>query len=81
MARTTNYIVQPYIAGRGAGLKAAPPTSCKSADAARRLAEKMSPSKLGVVAYSTSGDADTGDYDEEPEILFRAGRLPAQFAG
>jgi hypothetical protein len=31
--------------------------------------------------YATSGDPDTGDYDEEPEILFRAGRLPEQFAG
>jgi hypothetical protein len=45
------------------------------------MAEKMVLSKLGVVAYATSGDAETGDYDEEPEILFRAGRLPETFAG
>jgi hypothetical protein len=81
MARITNYIVQPYIAGRGAGLKADSPTACKSAEAARRVAEKMAPDRLGVVAYSTTGDAETGDYDEEPEILFRAGQLPEQFAG
>jgi hypothetical protein len=81
MARTTNYIVQPYIAGRGAGLKPDAPTACKSAEAARRMAERMSDSRLGVVAYATSGDAETGDYDEEPTILFRAGRLPEQFAG
>jgi hypothetical protein len=81
MARVTNYVVQPYIAGRGAGLKADTPTPCKSAEAARRMAEKMALSKLGVVAYATSGDAETGDYDEEPEILFRAGRLPENFAG
>jgi hypothetical protein len=81
MARITNYVVQPYIAGRGAGLKPDPPTACKSAEAARRMAEKMAASKLGVVAYSTSGDPDTGDYDEEPVILFSAGRLPEQFAG
>jgi hypothetical protein len=30
------------------------------------MAEKMAASKLGVVAYGTSGDRDTGDYDEEP---------------
>jgi hypothetical protein len=81
MARTTNYVVQPYIAGRGAGLKADTPTACKSAEDARRKAEKMAPGKLGIVAYATSGDPDTGDFDEEPTILFRAGRLPEQFAG
>jgi hypothetical protein len=80
MARITNFVVQPYIVGRGAGLKADVPTACKSADAALRMAEKMAPSKLGVVAYSTSGDEDTGDYDDEPVILFRAGRLPQQFS-
>ena len=81
MARETNYIVQPYIAGRGAGLKAGAPTKCSSAEAARRMAERMVPDKLGVVAYATSGDQETGDYDEEPVILFKAGRLPEQFAG
>lgn len=81
MARVTNYVVQPYIAGRGAGLKAGSPTACKSAEAAQRMAEKMAPGKLGIVAYSTSGDQETGDYDDEPVILFRAGRLPEQFAG
>ena len=81
MARVTNYVVQPYIAGRGAGLKADTPTACKTAEAARRMAEKMTTTKLGVVAYSTSGDPETGDYDEEPVILFRTGRLPEQFAG
>ncbi len=45
------------------------------------MAEKIAASKLGVVAYSTSGDQETGDYDDEPVILFRAGRLPDQFAG
>jgi hypothetical protein len=45
------------------------------------MAEKFAASRLGVVAYSTAGDPDTGDYDEEPVILFRAGRLPEQFAG
>jgi hypothetical protein len=81
MARVTNFVVQPYIAGRGANLKADSPTACKSADAARRMAERMAPTKLGVVAYSTSGDPETGDYDEEPVVLFRAGRLPEQFVG
>ena len=43
------------------------------------MAERMAPSKLGVVAFSTTGDAETGDYDEQPAILFKSGRLSAQF--
>jgi hypothetical protein len=79
MARLTNYLVQAFVAGRGAGLKADKPIACKSADEARRKAERMAPTKLGVVAYSTTGDADLGDYDDEPVYFFKVGRLPAQF--
>jgi hypothetical protein len=81
IARITTYLVQSFMPGKGASLKADKPVVCQSAEAARRMAEKLVPSKLGVVAYANSGDPDTGDYDEEPEILFRAGRLPDQFAG
>jgi hypothetical protein len=35
--------------------------------------------KAGVVAFSTAGDAELGDYDEEPTIIFKTGRLPAHF--
>ena len=79
MARETAYIVQAFIAGRGAGLKAEKPVPCKSGEAARRMAERMADTKLGVVAFSTTGDAETGDYDDQPVIFFKAGRLPAQF--
>jgi hypothetical protein len=79
MARLTNYLVQAFVAGRGTGLKADKPITCKSADEARRKAERMAPTKLGVVAYSTTGDADLGDYDDEPVYFFKTGRLPAQF--
>lgn len=81
MARQTNYVVQTYVAGRGAGLKADPPVACKTPEAAKRMAEKLAATKLGAVAFSTSGDPETGDYDEEPTILFKAGRLPPQFEG
>ena len=81
MARQTTYLVQAFIAGRGAALKADRAISCKSAEAAQRLAERMAATKLGIVAFSTSGDADTGDYDDEPVVFFKAGRLPPQFEG
>ena len=79
MARETVFMVQAYIAGRGNGLKADHPIPCKSADAARRMAERLAQTKLGVIALSTSGDQELGDYDDEPTLLFKAGRLPAQF--
>jgi hypothetical protein len=81
MARQTTYLVQAFIAGKGLALRADRPIPCKSAEAARRIAERMAPEKHGVVAFSTSGDAELGDYDEEPVILFRAGTLPQQFDG
>ena len=79
MARETLYIVQSYSAGRGNRLKADPPVPCKSAETALRSAERLADSKLGVVAFSSSGDAEMGDYDDEPVIIFKTGRLPAQF--
>ena len=79
MTRETAYIVQAFVAGRGAGLKAEKAVPCKTGEAARRMAERLAESKLGVVAFSTTGDAETGDYDEQPTILFKAGRLSAQF--
>jgi hypothetical protein len=79
MARETVYVVQSYIAGKGSHLKADTPLPCKSAEIARRKAERLVPTKLGVVAFSSSGDQALGDYDDEPTILFKAGRLPELF--
>ena len=79
MARETIYVVQTYVAGKGNHLKADAPLPCKSAEMARRKAELLAPTKLGVVAFSSSGDQALGDYDDEPTVLFKAGRLPASF--
>jgi hypothetical protein len=79
MARETIYLVQAFRPGKGMRLNADPPLHCRSSDNARRTAERLAPTKAGVVAFATSGDAELGDYDEEPTIIFRAGRLPAQF--
>jgi hypothetical protein len=43
------------------------------------MAERLSATKLGVVAFSTSGDAELGEFDDQPTILFKAGQLPAAF--
>ncbi len=76
MPRETVHILQAYVAGRGKGLKAEPQVSCKTAEEARRKAERLAPLRLGVVAFSASADTEMGDYDENPVILFKAGQLP-----
>jgi hypothetical protein len=79
MTRATIYLVQGFTAGKGEGLKGDAPIACKSAEGARRTAEKLAASKVGVVAFSSSGDAEAGDYDDEPTVILRIGRLPAAF--
>jgi hypothetical protein len=79
MARETVYIVQTYIAGSGNRLRADTPLPCKSAEVARKKAERLAPTKLGVVAFSSSGDQALGDYDDEPVVFFKAGRSPELF--
>ena len=80
MASETVYILQTYVAGRGKGLKAEPQVGCKTAEEARRKAERLAPLRLGVVAFSATADTELGDYDENPVILFKSGQLPFPFA-
>ncbi|MGH6963383.1 MAG: hypothetical protein ACREE0_02760 [Phenylobacterium sp.] len=79
MPRETVYIVQAYVAGRGKALKAEQQVGCKSAEEARRKAERLGPLRVGVVAFEVSADTELGDYDENPKILFRSGQLPPPF--
>ncbi|MBA4000084.1 hypothetical protein [Brevundimonas sp.] len=79
MGVETVHIVQCYVAGRGGGLRAEPQIGCKSAEEARRKAERLGPLRVGVVAFSISADTELGDYDEDPTVLFKAGQLPPPF--
>ena len=79
MARETVHIVQAYVRGRGMGLKAEQLVGCKTAEEARRKAERLGPLRAGVVAFSATADTELGDYDESPVILFRSGELPFPF--
>jgi hypothetical protein len=76
MPRETVYILQTYVAGRGKGLKAEQQVGCKTAEDARRKAERLAPLREGVVAFAASADVEMGDYDDNPVILFKSGRLP-----
>jgi hypothetical protein len=79
MARETIHLVQAYSEGKRARLITDTPIRCKSAERAQMTAERLSATKAGVVAFSTSGDPELGEYDDEPLILFKSGRLPVQF--
>jgi hypothetical protein len=61
-------------------LKAEQQIGCKTADEARRKAERLGPLRPAVVAFSATADTEMGDYDENPVILFRSGPLPHPFA-
>lgn len=79
MARETVHLIQAYVAGKGKQLRAEPAVACKTAEEARRKAERLSPLRLGIVAYSASADTEMGDYDENPVLLFKSGQLPPPF--
>jgi hypothetical protein len=79
MARETIYFVQTFNAGKGGHLKSDAPIACKSAEGALRTAERLALNKLGVVAFSSTGDPEMGDYDDEPTVFFRKGELPSAF--
>jgi hypothetical protein len=58
MARETIYFVQAFNAGKGGHLKSDAPIACKSAEGALRTAERLALNKLGVVAFSSTGDPE-----------------------
>jgi len=79
MTRESTFLVQAFTNSTSGLLKPNSPVACKSADGARRTAEKLSLSHVGVVAFSVTSDPDTGDYDDQPTIFYRAGQLPSEF--
>ncbi len=78
MARETIYIAQGFIE-KGGRLIAEQAKRCKNEDGARRTAEMLGETKAGAVAFSSSGDAELGDYDEEVKIISLIGRVPESF--
>ncbi len=79
MARETVYIVQAFNLSKGKNLKPDTPIVCKSSAGAVRTAKRLALTKLGVVAFSSTGDPEMGEYDEEPTVFFRNGEIPGAF--
>jgi hypothetical protein len=79
MTTEPTFLVRAFSGGKGGFMEASTPVPCRSADGARRAAERLSLSHLGVVAFSVTSDPETGDYDHQPTVLFRAEQLPSKF--
>lgn len=73
MARITLYVLQLF-SETDAGLVAEEPHECRSAAEAISKAELFAVGKAGVIAWSKSGDPDIGEWDDDPVILFQAGK-------
>lgn len=80
MARTTYYVVQPYIKTVH-GIAVGEARQAASERAALREAQVILDGRIvGAVAFAKSGDPSTGDWDEEPELLGTFGEMP-EWAG
>jgi hypothetical protein len=62
---------------QGRRLVADQPRSARNAEHARSMAERLSSGCAGVLAFSRSGDPDTGDFDDAA-VLVRYGDVPEE---
>jgi hypothetical protein len=69
--------VQAFNAGRGGSLKDDAPISCKTETGALRTVGRLVLSKVGVVAFSSTGAPEMGECDDEQTVIFRQGELPS----
>ena len=78
MGMQTNFIVQSYSKGARGQLNPDTPFIAKDAAHARRTAERMALSSPMVIAFTNTGDAETGDF-EPPKLIFAHGdQLPPE---
>lgn len=78
MSMETNYIVQSYSKGYRGKLNPDTPFIAKDVAHARRTAERMAKTSPVVIAFTNTGDAETGDF-EEPKLIFAHGdQLPPE---
>ena len=70
----TMYLVQAFKLS-GKKLVADPVQQAKTAEKAMATAERLAPSRAGVIAFSQEVDIETDTFDE-PRVLLRIGTLP-----
>jgi hypothetical protein len=76
VAMLTYFVVQAFCRTRLGALVPDPPVQALDESHALRLADRLSGSKAGVVAFSRTGDPAIGEY-EDAKILAAYGEVPA----
>lgn len=71
----THYVVQGFRKGKRGALQADEPRIARDKDHCIRLAQQVAGSRHAVIAFSRTGDPDTGDFDD-PVILAKHGEVP-----
>lgn len=71
----TYYVVQSFQRTRKGILVSNPAVEARDAGHALRMAERLSCTSAGVVAFSRTGDPSTGEY-EDAVVLSRYGSVP-----
>ena len=78
MCRFTYFVVQPFFIGIRNKLVPGDAVEARNRDDAHRLCEAFA-AKGGALAFSRSGDPDTGDFDEAV-VLCAYGQVPEAYA-
>ncbi|WP_156419338.1 hypothetical protein [Aureimonas sp. AU12] len=68
----TYYVVQTYSVNAKRKIEADTPRQVSTESEALRLSGRLSETKFGVVAFSRTGDPESGDW-EDAKILFQFG--------
>lgn len=79
MSSTTYYVVQPFEMTGAGRLIALTAMAAQSAPQAIRMAERQAAGKAGAVAFSRTGDPETGEFDDAI-LLGQFGQVPDDIA-
>ena len=78
MTAKTYFVAQAFVKD-GRRLAAAQALQLSSADQAIARARRFPDRVVGRVAFQQVADDETGEFLEEPKLLYHAGQLPADF--
>lgn len=76
MASVTYYVVLPFVLNDEGELCPEEAVECQSSTAAILRAKTLAATKAGAVAFSRTGDPETGDF-ADAVVLARVGDVPA----
>jgi hypothetical protein len=75
MSAITYYVVVPFIRDEDGNLYADEAIECPSSTAAAARARALAASKAGAIAFSRSGDPNTGEFTDAI-VIARIGEVP-----